>query len=127
MGDAAKGGQRVGSIISQLDRLRYRCARVSASGQRKGSRRNERGIDGDIIALADPDTGLPHLILEVGGKSKSVAESLSQMTEHPLPPGFVPVVARCVGKGRNCWRWHVVAYKNGHDTLHSALEALKAA
>lgn len=123
MSSQAKGGARVGSVLSQLSRLGYRCARVSASGQRKGKRRDERGLDGDLIALAPVDSQLPHLIVEVGGPSKSVAESLAEMTEHPLPPGFVPIVARCIGKGRGCWRWHVAAYVNGHDSLLEALES----
>jgi hypothetical protein len=115
----------VGSVLTQLDKMGFRCARVSASGQRKGSRRQERGLDGDVIALADPETGYPHLIIEVGGPKKSVAESLAQMTEHPLPPGFVPLVARCIGRGAKSWRWHFVAHKRGHDSLPEVLSALR--
>lgn len=122
MSSASKGGQRVGSVMTHLSRFGYRCARISASGQRRGARRTEKGLDGDIIALAPKDTMLPHLIIEAGGKSKSVAESLREMTEHPLPAGFIPIVARCVGRGIYAWRWHTKAHKNGHKTLLAAID-----
>lgn len=127
MSDSAKGGKRVGSAMTQLAKHGYRCARISASGQRKGKRRDEAGLDGDIIALAPKDSSLPHLIAEIGGPSKSVKQSLQEMTEHPLPPGFVPIVGRCIGKGRNAWRWHTKAFVNGHLTLMDAINEAKAA
>jgi len=35
---------------------------VASSGQRKGARRVELGIAGDVIALAPLDAGVPHII-----------------------------------------------------------------
>lgn len=113
--------------MSQLAKHGYRCARISASGQRKGKRRDERGLDGDIVALAPTESALPHLIVEVGGASKSVKQSIAEMTEHALPPGFIPIVGRCIGKGRSAWRWHTRAFVDGHKTLLGAINEAKAA
>lgn len=125
MSNIAKGSARVGSVMSKLWIYGYRCARISASGQRKGARREEAGIDGDIIAFADRDQTLPHLIVEVGGRSKSVSESMLQMREHGLPPGFIAIVARCMPNRR--WRWHFESHERGVDSLDELFEALRAA
>ena len=122
MSDQSKGGQRVGSVMSQLAAFGYRNARISHSGQRRGARRDERGIDGDIIAFAPPEAGKPHLLVEVGGAKKSVFESLAEMRAEPLPPGFVAIVARCMPNRR--WRWHFEAHERGVDTLQELFEAL---
>lgn len=103
MSDVAKGASRVGSVMTKLSRLDYRCARVASSGQRKGSRKKELGIAGDIIALAPADTGLPHLIVEVGGEKKIVMRALEEIYRHPLPPGFIGLVARVIDRR---WRFH---------------------
>lgn len=124
MSDAAKGAQRVGSIMSRLSSLGFRCARVSASGQRKGARRDERGIDGDLIALAPPHSGWPHLIVEVGGLGKRVGQSFAEMTEHGTPPGFAPVVARIISRAR--WRFSIDS-DHAFDDLTEALDALRDA
>ena len=71
MSSAAKGAARVGSALTQFSKLGYRSSRVSASGQRKGSRRDEKGIAGDIIALAPEGSGWPHVVAEIGGVGKS--------------------------------------------------------
>ena len=110
--------------MSQLAIYGYRCARISASGQRKGMRREERGIDGDLIAFADRDKSLPHLIVEVGGRGKSARESFAQMTEHGLPPGFRAVVARCVGRR---WRYHHMGSGRSVKSLDELFSALKEA
>jgi len=122
MSSAAKGAQRVGSVLSALSRQGYRCGRIASSGQRRGSRRTESGIAGDIIALAPVDSGLPHIIAEVGGAKKSVRAALAEMTAHPLPPGFVAIVARCVGRR---WRWHIGDDRSeSFSSLEDALDAL---
>lgn len=127
MSDAAKGAQRVGAVQSRLAAKGYRTARISASGQRRGARRNERGLDGDLIALAPEHSGYPHLLVEVGGIGKRVEASLREMTEHgPLPGGFVPIVARLVdpkARGRvDGWRWYIA-----NDDWYLTLDALLAA
>ena len=123
MSTVAKGASRVGSVLTQLSRLGYRCARVSASGQRKGKRKDEMGIAGDAIALAPTDSGLPHLLVEVGGEKKSVRSAMAELLKHPLPPGFAPLVARCMSNRR--WRWHAFPEERGLDSLSEALEAMK--
>jgi hypothetical protein len=114
-------------MLTKLSKFGYRCVRISASGQRKGKRRDEAGIDGDIIALAPINSIHPHLSVEVGGPSKSVAQSLLEMTEHPLPAGFVPIVARCLGRGAKAWRYHFEAHERGLDSLDELFEAMRAA
>jgi len=123
MSTTAKGAQRVGSVLTALSRHGYRCARVASSGQRKGARRVELGIAGDVIALAPLDAGVPHIIAEVGGQKKSVRAALAEMTAQPLPPGFVAIVARCVGRR---WRWHIGDDRTeSFATLGDALDALR--
>ncbi len=123
MSSAAKGAARVGSVLSALSRHGYRCARIASSGQRKGARRAEIGLAADVIALAPLDGGVPHLLAEVGGQKKSVRAALAEMTAHPLPPGFVAIVARCVGRR---WRWHVGDDRTeAFSTLIQALDALR--
>jgi len=124
LSSAALGASRVGSVLSSLSQHGYRCARVSASGQRRGSRRIEHCLAGDIIALAPVDSGLPHIIAEVGGAKKSVRAALAEMTAHPLPPGFYPLVVRCVGRR---WRWHIGDDRcESFPTLGDALDALRS-
>lgn len=123
MSSTAKGAQRVGSVLTALSRHGYRCARVASSGQRKGARRSEQGIAADVIALAPVDAGTPHLVAEVGGQKKSVRAALAEMTVHPLPPGFVAIVVRCVDRR---WRWHIGDDRTeSFPTLGDALDALR--
>jgi hypothetical protein len=118
------GGQRVGRVISMLAANGYRCARLSASGQRRGARRIEKGLDADVIALAPEHSGLPHLLVEVGGVKKSVTQSMAEMTEHgPLPPGFIGVVVRLVDSRRKLWRWHTSRLES-HPNVGALLAAL---
>lgn len=120
MSDVAKGAARVGSVLTALHKHGFRCARISASGQRRGARRQEDGIAGDVLALAPPHSGLPHLLAEVGGEKKIVTRALDEL-RCDLPPGFAPIVARCI---RRRWRWHVDT-DSAHDTLSDALDALR--
>jgi len=122
MSSVAKGAARVGSVLTALSQHGYRCARVAASGQRKGARRGEPGIAADVIALAPLDAGTPHVLCEVGGVKKSVRAALAEMTAHPLPPGFVAIVARCIGRR---WRWHIGDDRSeSFPSLTEALDAL---
>ncbi len=123
MSSTAKGAQRVGAVLTALSRHGYRCARVASSGQRKGARCAELGIAADVIALAPRDSGMPHFTVEVGGEKKSVRAALAEMLEHPLPPGFVAIVARCVGRR---WRWHIGDDRTeSFGSLGDALDALR--
>lgn len=119
MSSAAKGAQRCGSVMTKLARLRFRCARVSASGQRRGKRREENGIPGDIIAWAPSDSRWPHLLIEVGGSGKRIAVTFAELLEHPLPAGHAAIVATCVGKR---WRWYI----DPDSRFGSLIEALEA-
>jgi len=111
--------------LSALSRHGYRCARVASSGQRKGARRDEIGVAADVIALAPLDAGVPHVLCEVGGVKKSVRAALAEMTAHPLPPGFVAIVVRCVGRR---WRWHIGDDRTeSFASLGDALDALREA
>jgi hypothetical protein len=42
------------------------------------------------------DSGLPHIVAEVGGIGKRLAVAFAELTAQALPPRFVPVVVRCV-------------------------------
>lgn len=111
------GAQRVGRVMTILSRLGYRCARVSASGQRRGARREEDGIPGDILAIAVAD-GQPHLMVEVGGERKRLAVTFGEMRECSLP-GFVPIVVRYV-EHRAWW------YADEDTRVATASELLEA-
>jgi hypothetical protein len=124
LSDVAKGAQRVGSVLSQLSKLNYRCARVAASGQRKGSRRTEKGIAADVIGYAPENSGLPHVFVEVGGEKKSVTAAIAEMTQEPLPAGHVALVARCMPNRR--WRWSIEGGES-FKSLADALDAVRAA
>jgi len=124
LSSTTKGAARVGAVLTALSRHGYRCARVASSGQRKGARRVELGIAGDVIALAPLDAGVPHIICEVGGVKKSVRAALAEMTTLPMPPGFVAIVVRCVDRR---WRWHIGDDQTeSFPTLGDALDALRS-
>ena len=116
-----KGAQRVGSALSQFAALGFRCARVSASGQRKGARKDEKCMPGDIIALAADASGYPHVIAEIGGVGKRLGAAFGELRAEPLPAGFAPIVGRVV---RRRWWWYSDV-DTRHATLAEALEALK--
>ena len=121
MSSAAKGASRVGSAMTQFAALGYRCARTSASGQRKGARRDENGIAGDLFALAAPDSGYPHVIAEIGGVGKRLRAAFDELYEGgPLPAGFAALVGRVV---RRRWLWYSAADER-HPSLKAALDAL---
>ena len=119
MSSSAKGAQRVGSAMTQLAKLGFRCSRVSASGQRKGARKAEKCIAGDLIALAPDGSVYPHVIAEVGGVGKRVRAAFAELRAEPLAAGFVPIVGRVV---RRRWRWYS-SPGSRHKTLREALEA----
>jgi hypothetical protein len=100
MSDVAKGARRVGDVATSLAALGYRVARISASGQAKGSRRQENPIAGDLLALAPEHSGWPHLMVEVGGEGKRVARALQGLRGSGLPPGFCSLVVRFLGRRR---------------------------
>ena len=85
MSSVSKGARRVGSALSQFSRLGYRCSRVSASGQRKGKRREEKCIAGDLIAFAPDGSGLPNVVAEIGGVGKRLAVTFAGLRAEPLP------------------------------------------
>jgi hypothetical protein len=76
----------------------FRTARFSGSGTRVSDGRKENGLCGDLVALAPMDSGLPHIIVEVGGIGKRLAVAFAELAAQPLPPGFVPCIARCVAR-----------------------------
>jgi hypothetical protein len=126
MSDRSRGAARVRSVERRLHEHGYRTAIVSASGQRRGARHDSLALDGDIVGLAPDGSGWPHIVAEIGGRSKSVRESLREMRQHGLPAGFTPIVVRLVDSSRKRWRWHLdsdVAF----DTLDDLLDALSSA
>lgn len=120
MSSAAKGAQRVGSALSQFAKLGFRCSRVSASGQRKGARKSEKCIAGDLIALAPDGSGWPHVIAEIGGVGKRLHAAFTELRAEPLAAGFVPIVGRVV---RRRWLWYSDVDAR-HATLREALDAI---
>jgi len=120
--DVAKGAKRVGAAMTALSQHGYRCARLSASGQRRGARKSENGIAGDIIALAPPHTHLPHVLVEVGGEKKVVSAALAELRDS-IMPGFAPIVCRVVNRRK---RWHLGPHReDAFDSLEEALDALR--
>lgn len=85
----------MGRVMTALAREGYRCARISASGQRKGKRKDERCIAGDLLAFAPRDSGLPHLAVEVGGERKRLRAVFAELRAF-LPAGFAPLLVRYV-------------------------------
>lgn len=118
MSTASLGAARVGAVISSLAARGYRCGRMSASGQRRGSRRDEQMLAGDLIALGS--TGLPHLLVEVGGAGKRLGVAFTELRECILP-GFVPVVVRFVNRKR----WYYVDEDDRFEDVDDALEAVR--
>ena len=119
---SALGAGRVGAVISTLAANGYRAGRLSASGQRRGARREENMIPGDLIALAPPEGGLPHLLIEVGGIGKRLGVAFAELREG-LAPGFVPLVVRFVARRR----WYYVDEDTRLEDLTEALTALREA
>jgi hypothetical protein len=96
----------------------YAFARTSASGQRKGKRKEQRMIPGDLLAVA-LEPGRPHLQFEIGGIGKRLGAAFAELRSLPLP-GFLPVVVRFVARKR---RW----YLSPDDCFRSFGELLAAA
>ncbi len=105
--------------MTSFARLGFRCARTSASGQRRGARQAENMIAGDLIALAPVDSGFPHVVVEVGGVGKNVTAAFNELLEYPLPAGFIALVCRFVKRKR---RYYIDA-DNRFESLTEALEA----
>ena len=120
---AKKGASRVGGVMTSFAKLGFRCARTSASGQRRGARQGENMIAGDLIALAPVDSGFPHVIIEVGGVGKVVTAAFDELLEFPLPPGFIAMVIRFVKRKR---RYYLDA-DSRFESLTEALEASREA
>ncbi|HEV3089985.1 MAG TPA: hypothetical protein VGX91_00930 [Candidatus Cybelea sp.] len=122
MSSVAKGSARVGAAMSQCADLGFRCARVSASGQRKGFRRDENCLAGDLLAIAPADSGYPHCIVEVGGVGKRLRAAFEELhVGGPLPAGFVAMVGRVV---RRRWLWYS-APDERYTSLEELLDALR--
>ncbi len=124
MSDVSKGASRVRSVERRFHALGFRTAIVSRSGQRRGARHESLALDGDLVALAPAESRAPHFIVEVGGKSKSVRASLREMTQHALPPAFVPLVVRLVDARRKTWRWHLSS-DEAFDTITGLVDAVR--
>lgn len=123
MSSSATGAARVASVERQLAALGYRFVRSSASGRAGSAERRENRIPGDLIAFAPADTRLPHLLVECGGIGKRVGSAFAELTERPLPVGFIPLVARCV---RRSWRWHIGPDRcEAFASLEEALDAVR--
>lgn len=123
LSDVAKGARRVRDIENMLNARGYRTGILSRSGQRRGARANSYALDGDLVAIAPQDSGWPHLIIEVGGRTKSVSESIKEMTAQPLPAGFVPVVVRQTASyPTKKWRWNLSSAE-GFDSFEDLVGA----
>lgn len=119
MSSVSLGAGRVGSVMTALSKHGYRCTRISASGQRKGARRDENCIAGDALAFAGKP-GYPHLAVEVGGLGKRLRVAFTELRTF-LPPGFVPIVVRYV---RRKARWYTDE-DTSFLTLAAMLEELR--
>jgi hypothetical protein len=81
--------------------------------------RGSRGID--LVCLS-PEEGLPHLMIEVGTRSKSVVAAFDKMYRASLFPGSVPMVVRkIIENGRIALRWHAQSGVRGHYNFEDAL------
>lgn len=114
MSTRQRGNRRENDVIAHLEAKGYWCA----------ASRGSRGID--IVCFAPPDSTLPHLAIEAGGRAKSVVAALAKMRESTRPPGSVLLVVRQVKeRGRNVLRWHSTEGR-GHDSLEDALSAARS-
>lgn len=98
MSTRSTGASRERSFEARLWAVGFRTMRASASGQRIAEDRRIHGLPGDLLAIAPTDSGLPHILAEVGGIGKRLGVAFAELTAEPLPPGFVPAVARCVAR-----------------------------
>jgi hypothetical protein len=111
----AKGNSRVTSVMTTLSAFGYRVIKSSVSGRSSKRSVAENRIAGDFLAMAPQGAGLPHLIVEVGGKGKSIAGEIRKMGE--MPAGTAPLVVLFLdGK-----RWY---YLNSDERFRKADEAL---
>src|ERR1700730_1768732 len=112
MSTRATGAARERAFEYRLWQYGYRTARFSSSGERISEERKENGICGDLIGFAPISSGLPHIIVEIGGSKKSLAVAFAELTEHPIPGGFRPIVARCVARS---WSYYTTPESQYND------------
>lgn len=122
MSSRALGNAREHRVEEMLWEHGFRTMLARGSGQRKTAEARGRALAGDIIAISAWESGLPHLLLECGGASKRLGVTFAELTEYPLPSGFVPVVVRCVSRA---WKWYL-SPDDRFEALSDALEALRA-
>jgi hypothetical protein len=84
-----------GSVMTRLSSAGYRCARTSASGQRRGSRRDDHGLAGDLVALST-NPSLPHALQQCGGADKRLGVTFDELARSPRA-SFVAIVVRLDG------------------------------
>jgi hypothetical protein len=80
-------------------------------------------IAGDLIALAPFDSGLPHVIAEIGGVGKRLGAVFAELLEHPMPPGFIPLLVKFEKRKRK----YFIDEDNRFESLTEALEASREA
>jgi hypothetical protein len=122
MSTRATGNAREHRVEEMLWEHGFRTMLARASGQRKKAAAKGNALRGDIIAISAWESGLPHLLVEAGGIGKRLGVTFAELTEHPLPSGFVPVVVRCV---KRAWKWYL-SPDDRFDSLDDALAALRA-
>jgi len=114
-----KGGQREYRVGEKLVELGYRVAFIKGSGQRRINKDRRAGFEasvvaGDLLAFYEGTSGLPDLIVEVGGIGKRGRGALCELDK--LRPGrHLPLVARCHRRG---WK-----FKGGTSGWSSSLIA----
>lgn len=122
MSSRALGNAREHRVEEMLWEHGFRTMLARASGMRMKVEAQGNALAGDIIAISAWESGLPHLLIEVGGIGKRLGVAFAELTEYPLPSGFVPVVVRCVSRA---WKWYL-SPDDRFDALSDALAALRA-
>lgn len=95
-------------------------------GYRGYASRGSRGVD--IVALAPPNTTLPHLEIECGAESKRVGEAFRKLAAIPAYSGAVRLVVRVLNRrGKRVVWWYAHADAMYTTDFIEALEAARAA
>ncbi len=122
MSSRALGNAREHTLEARLWPYGYRTMLSKGSGQRIAASASQGPLRGDIVAIAAVDSGLPHLLIEVGSIGKRLGTTFAEMTREPLPGGFVALIARVIERK---WVFHV-DQDTRFDRLEDALDALRA-
>lgn len=113
MSSADTGRKRENRIVVMLGKLGYFPIR------RPGSR-------GEYDIYATNMSGCPpHLSVQAGGTSKSIARAFEKLRQRQYPAGTILLLGRWISRKQD-WRWHGDIYTR-YSSAEAAIEAAKKA